>query len=131
MFEKIIFYIYTVVSSDPRREINPRDAEIKTIFLISFTQILLCSPILLWINKALNPVNLLSYGILTRYFFIALFLTLIFLINFYTWGRSKNMERIKNKLENKKDQYLKYKWMFLFFVLIMMVFILLAITLIR
>lgn len=131
MLEKIIFYVYTVISSDTRREINPRDAEIKTIFLISFTQILLCSPILLWINKALNPVNLLSYGILTRYFFIALFLTLIFFINFYTWGCGKNMERIKNKLDYKKDQYLKYKWMFLFFVLIMMFFILFAIKILR
>lgn len=120
MLEKLIFFIYIVVSSDDRYSKNKKIPISITIFLMSFFELFLLLPIFTWTISAFNIIEIelfLSLNILTRYFLISLLLLFLYLINFYTWGKKQNMEKILIKLNSKKSKYLKYKWLMLFFAL--------------
>lgn len=132
--ENLIFYIYTILASDERYKDGDKGPVYGTIFLISFFELVLLLPFLLLFNKIFSIVNTktyLSQSMGLRYLLILGIISLVFFINFCVLGYNRKIETIAEKLEFKRERYLKYKWLLMLFALVLGGIMILFISLIR
>lgn len=118
MLQKLIFYIYIIISSDNWYKENDKKPVYITIFLLSFFELFMLLPILLGLNSAFKIISIQSFialPIYIRYLFIALLLFFIYFMNYFLFGRAHKIALLKDKLKEKKAKYLKYKWLLMVF----------------
>lgn len=121
MLQKLIFYIYTIVSSDNRYKENDRVPVYVTIFLLSFFELFILLPILLGLNSAYKIISIqsfITFPIYIRYLLIALLILFVYFMNYYLFGRTHKIALLKDKFKEKKAKYLKYKWLLMVFAMI-------------
>jgi len=132
--EKLIFFIYTIISSDERYEANSNVPIYATLFLISFFQLVFFLPLILYLNDVFFYVDLktfLSLPIFFRYLMIFGSISLICFLNFYLFFSENKLDDIQKKLEYKKEIYLRYKWLLVLFSVVLGFVVLVALTLLR
>lgn len=118
---KLMFYVYTIILSDNRYKDGDSMPVYLTIFLLSFLQVFITLPLILWLNSIFTIVSVktfISLPIYTRYFIIAFVLVIICVINYYFFARGNKIARLNDKFHDRKEIYLKYKWLLLMIVML-------------
>lgn len=132
--DRLIFFIYTVLSSDERYDANDRRHVYGTIFLISFFELCLALPFLLFINSYFTVLHIESFLALPkgfRYLLILILLSVLFFVNQQLFASKRNIESIAERMEAQKQAYLKYKWLLMLMPLVTGGIMLLSIWLLR
>jgi len=91
---KLIFHIYTIISSDNRYKENDKTPIYITIFLLSFFELFILLPILLGLNSVFKITSIqsfIAFPIYIRYLYIALPLFVMYFLNYYLFGGEHNI----------------------------------------
>jgi len=132
--KRLVFFVYTVISSDERNKPGSKEPVYSTLFLISFFQLFFLLPTILLANELFQIVSLqkfLSFPRTLRYLLIFGVICLIGSVNYYFFARDKGMERLAEKYADRKDEYLRRKWFLYLFVAMLVIVVLGALWIIR
>lgn len=132
--EKIVFFIYNVIRSDEDYPLGSKGPVYSTLFLISFFELFLFLPLIILINEVFRIVSFkafLSFPMAARYLLIFASISLIGFVNYYFFARDNKMESLAEKYADRKDVYLRRKWLLVVFAVILAIVVLGTLTIIR
>src|SRR5690606_22751362 len=134
MIGRFVFFIYTIISSDERHKPGSKEPVYSTLFLISSFQLFFLLPIILLTNELFQIESLqtvLSFPKGLRYLVIFGAICLIGSVNYYFFARNNGMETLAEKYADRKDAYLKRKWLLMVFAMLLGIIVIGALTIMR
>lgn len=109
-FDNLVFFIFVSTS----RSKDDRKGIFSTVFLITFSEILLLLPIIIYIMQKLN-LNLVSsylkFPIFLRYGIILLIYIVFFRLNYMMLNKGNYILNISEKLDSKREKYYSFRWL--------------------
>jgi len=120
--KRIVFFIYNVIKSDKRYEPGSKAPVYSTVFLVSFFELFLFLPLIIFTNEVFRIVSLkafLSLPVGVRYLLIFGAISVIGCVNYYFFAQDNRMENLAEKYADRKDEYLRRKWFLVVFAAIL------------
>lgn len=132
--KRFVFFIYNVIKSDERNKPGSKEPVYSTLFLVSFFELFLFLPLILYANEVLQIVSMKSYLSLpmgVRYLMIFGVICLIGSVNYYFFARNNGMEGLAEKYADRKDKYLRRKWFLVLFAMMLAIVVLGTLSIMR
>lgn len=132
--ERFVFFVYTLISSDERNKPGSKEPVYSALFFISSFELFLLLPVILLVNELFEIESLkavLSFPKVLRYLVIFGAICIIGSINYYLFARGNGMERLSEKYADRKEAYLKRKWLLMVFAMLLGIVVLGTLTIMR